>query len=82
VLGFARPEAFVASFHLLDDLIRRHLVSLFFGEVCVGEHAPQACLYCPDSGRDACNPAKGPAVKSISQIAWLRRAHGYAPVVC
>jgi hypothetical protein len=36
MLRFTRPEAFVASFHLLDDFVRRHLVTLLLGEVCVG----------------------------------------------
>jgi hypothetical protein len=69
MLRFARPEAFVASFHLLDDFVRRHLVTLFFGEVCVGQHASQACLYYPDSGRNTRCLAKGSAVKSISSVA-------------
>jgi hypothetical protein len=68
MLRFARSEAVVASFHLLDDFVRRHLVTLLFGEVCVGQHAAQACLY-PDSGRNACGLAKVPAVKSISSVA-------------
>jgi len=71
MLRFAGPEAFVASFHLLDDFVRRHLVTLFLGEVCVGQHASQACLYYPDSGRNAGSLAKGPAVKSISSNAYL-----------
>jgi hypothetical protein len=66
---FARPKAFVASFHLLDDFVRRHLVTLLLGEVRVSQHASQACLYYPDSGRNAGSLAKGPAVKSISSIA-------------
>src|SRR5271169_1126896 len=70
MLRFARPEAFVASFHLLDDFVRRHLVALLLGEVCVGQHASQACRYYPDSGRNA-GLTKGPAVKSISPIAEL-----------
>ena len=53
-----------ASFHVLDDFVRRHLVTLLFGEVCMGQHSSQACLYCPDSGRNADSLAKGPAVKS------------------
>jgi hypothetical protein len=69
MLRLARPEAFVASFHVLDDFVWRHLVTLLFGEVCVGQHASQACLYCPDSGRNADSLAKGPAVKSISSNA-------------
>src|SRR4029077_2765836 len=32
MLRFACPEAFVASFHLLDDLVRCHLVTLLLGE--------------------------------------------------
>ena len=39
MLRFARPEAFVASFHLLDDFVRRQLVTLLLGEVRVGQHA-------------------------------------------
>ena len=69
MLRLARPEAFVASFHLLYDFVRRHLVTLLLGEVCVGQHASQACPYYPDSGRNAGSLAKGPAVKSISSIA-------------
>jgi hypothetical protein len=69
MLRFARPEAFVASFHLPDDFVRRHLVTLLLGEVCVGQHASQACLYYPDSGHNAGSLAKGPAIKSISSNA-------------
>jgi hypothetical protein len=69
MLRFARPEPFVASFHLLDDFVRRHLVTLLLGKVCVGQRASQARLYQTDSGRSAGNLAKGPAVKSISSIA-------------
>jgi hypothetical protein len=36
MLRFARLEAFVASFHLLDDFVRRHLVTMLLGEVRVG----------------------------------------------
>ena len=42
---FARPEAFVASFHLLKDSVRCHLVTLLFGKVCVSRRASQASLY-------------------------------------
>jgi hypothetical protein len=65
----ARPESFVASLHLLDDFFRCHLVTLLFGEVCVGQHASSARLYCPDGGRNADSLAKGPAVKSVSSNA-------------
>jgi hypothetical protein len=68
MLWFARPEPFVASFHLLDDFVRRHLVTLFLGEVCVGQRASQARLYHTHSGRSDGSLAKGPAVKSISSI--------------
>jgi hypothetical protein len=71
MLRFARPEAFVASFHLLDDFVRCHLVTLLLGEVRVGQHASKTNLYCPNSGRNADSLAKGPAVKSISSIAEL-----------
>jgi hypothetical protein len=37
MLRSARPEAFVASFHLLDDFVRRQLVTLLFGQVCVSQ---------------------------------------------
>jgi hypothetical protein len=63
MLRFARPETFVASFHLLDDFVRCHLVTLLLGEVCVGQHASQARLHYADSGRNAGSLAKGPAVK-------------------
>jgi hypothetical protein len=43
-------------------------VNLLLGKVCVGHHASQACLYYPDSGRNAGSLAKGSAVKSISSI--------------
>ena len=49
VLRFARPEAFVASFHPLDDFVRRHLVTLLPGEVRAGQPGCQACLCYPDS---------------------------------
>jgi hypothetical protein len=71
MLRFAGPEPFVASFHLLDDFVRRHLVTLLLGEVCVGQHASQACLYYPDRGRNGGSLAKGSAVKSISSIVQL-----------
>ena len=64
MLWLARPEAFIAGFHLLDDFVRRHLVPLLLGEVSVGQHASQACSYYPCSGRNASSLAKGPAVKS------------------
>jgi len=48
--------------HLLN------LVTLLLGKVCVGQHASQAWLYHPDSGRNAGSLAKGSAVKSISSI--------------
>jgi hypothetical protein len=69
MLRLPRPEAFVASFHLLDDFVRRHLVTLLLGEVCVGQHASHACLYDANSGRNASSLAKGPAVKSTTSIA-------------
>jgi hypothetical protein len=47
MLRFARAEAFVASFHLLDDFIRRHLVTLLLGEVCVGQHVPRLASTTP-----------------------------------
>jgi hypothetical protein len=71
MLRFARAEPFVASFHLLDDFVRRHLVTLLLGEVRVGQRASQARLYHTDGGRSANSFAKGPAVKSISSIAKL-----------
>jgi hypothetical protein len=69
MLRFARPEPFVASFHQLDDFVRRHLVTLLLGKVRVGQRASQARLYHTDSGRSARSLAKGPAVKSISSTA-------------
>src|SRR4029077_11528791 len=69
MLRFACPGAFVASFHVLDDFVRRHLVTLLLGEVCVGQHASQARLHHADSGRNAGTLEKGPAVKSISSNA-------------
>jgi hypothetical protein len=64
----ARSEAFVTSFHLLDDFVRSHLVALFLGEVRVGQHAPQTRLYYPDSCRNPGGFAEVPAVKSISSV--------------
>jgi hypothetical protein len=69
MLRFTRPEALVAGFHLLDDFVRRHLVTLLLGEICVGQLASKTYPYHSDSGRNACSLAKVPAVKSISSVA-------------
>jgi hypothetical protein len=68
MLRFARSEAFVASFHLLNDFICRQLIALLFGEICMSQRAPQACLHYADSGRNSGYLAKIPAVKSISSF--------------
>jgi hypothetical protein len=66
--------------HLLDDFVRRHLVTLLLGEVCAGQRASQARLYHTDRGRSDGSLAKGPAVESISSISKL--LHRHAPSVC
>jgi len=58
---FTRAEAFVAGLHLLDDFIRRYLVTLLLGEICVGQHASKACPYHPGSGGNSDCFAKVPA---------------------
>jgi hypothetical protein len=68
MLRFARSEAFVASFHLLNDFIRRQLVALLLGEICMSQQAPETCLCYADSGRNAGYLAKIPAAKSISSF--------------
>ena len=60
---------FIASFHLLDDFVGRHLVTLFFGEVCVGQPGSEACPYYTDNRRNPGSLEKSPAVKSIYSIA-------------
>jgi hypothetical protein len=66
MLRFARPEAFVTGFHLLNDFIWRHLVTLFLGELRVGRHASDASLDYTDSGHQSGSLEKDPAVEPTS----------------
>jgi hypothetical protein len=73
MLRFAGPEAFVTGFHLLNDFVWRHLVTLFFGEVRVGRYASDAGLDYTDSGHQSSSLAKDPAVKLTSRTVHCER---------